>query len=123
MRPWALQVKSLGRWQASVEPAVLQKSHFIYCIGIEHRPLMFFGLIPTSLATKSGFIWIHLANQPTRAELRSLVRWAPAFFFKLGWDFIAFAKRDLTREVRFMEFFGLEKASTTEDYIYYRSTH
>lgn len=113
---WAVQVKNTGRF--TCEPGVVEASAEIYCIGRGTQPWLFFGVVPTSLCLKAGFIWVRLVAKP---DLRALRRAWPLFREKLGWKLIAFTACSDERAARFAEFFGLARTTETAEHIFYRS--
>ena len=117
---WAMKVSSMGCFASRVEREVREASHAIYCIGEGTRPVLFFGIVSTSLALRRGFIWIHLLDK-SPGRLRRLRSAWPAFYAKLGWELVAFAKQSQRTERRFMEFFGLQPMNAEGDYAFYRS--
>ena len=113
---WAVPVKNTGRF--TCEPGVVEASIEIYCIGAGTQPWLFFGVVPTNLTSKSGFIWIKLVGKPRLKELR---RAWPLFKAKLGWNLIAFTACTDAKATRFAEFFGLRRSDATPDLIFFRS--
>lgn len=115
---WAIPVESVG--QVPVESAVMDRTLFLYCVGEGKQPLFLFGVVPTNLALRSGFIWLHLLQEPTIAQLRLLKKAWPVYANWLGWNLLGFCPtKDLTAR-RFMEFFDMELTQQNQDYTLYR---
>lgn len=117
MSVWAVQVTDCGIYP--VQPDVRERSIVIYCVGIDRQPLFFFGIIPTSLLARRGFIWVHFIEYPGKAQLRLLRKVWPAYYAKLNWNLVAFCPSALTVSRRFIEFFGFRQQQADINYTLY----
>jgi hypothetical protein len=112
---WAVPIK----YAPQVEPDVMAVTVKAYCIGEGRTPLFLFGIVPTNLALRSGFIWIHLLNRPSATALRLLSRNWPAFREKLGWNLLAFCETENRTARRFIEFFRFALSRADDEHAIY----